>query len=430
MTQSKHNALLLVLGVIFVWTNPSCFADNVDKLFLSQAVSNPQSPLQRPKLEVAEWIALGDSYASGVGGGELLEDRRCLRFNDAYPIQMQSDDRLLEPIAARKFTNAACSGATTQDVLDWQLLDSEDSQLMYGSRPAFGTPQFATITIGGDDMDFFDLVNNCIYEFIPTRPCQEQLNHSLQLLHSPNFTKGLDTALARIIEKGRKAQGSSFKLYVTGYSRFFNDDTDRCSNETWSVWSGWPGSQPRLTKELRKTLNNMADDLNQAVSNAALRAQDHGVVLVPWSDETHGNRGCEERSLDAGNEDTNAWYYQLTSHDSDTEKGESIRHTIARIIDPLVKDANEFVKKHHEENDRSPVEINPNITTYQDFRHALSDAHNWGDQDGEKQNALIQIVRVFHPKTQWQNLIARKILHEVKKSGFKSMIDSPPLDNA
>ena len=59
------------------------------------------------------WTALGDSYASGVGSGTYLGGRRCLRYDAAYPVKMQSNDELGNgPTRKEKrlHQNVVCSG--------------------------------------------------------------------------------------------------------------------------------------------------------------------------------------------------------------------------------------------------------------------------------------------------------------------------------
>jgi hypothetical protein len=39
-----------------------------------------------------EWTAWGDSYASGVGSGNHVYERRCLCYDGAYPELIQGDE--------------------------------------------------------------------------------------------------------------------------------------------------------------------------------------------------------------------------------------------------------------------------------------------------------------------------------------------------
>src|SRR4051794_27643415 len=77
-------------------------------------------------------VALGDSYGSGVGSYLYYDDGTdCFRSPFAYPSQLAAATGL-------SLTLAACSGATTDDVLNEQLgLLSADTD-------------YVTITIGGN----------------------------------------------------------------------------------------------------------------------------------------------------------------------------------------------------------------------------------------------------------------------------------------
>lgn len=67
-----------------------------------------------------EWTAWGDSYASGVGSGDY-DGRRCLRYNQAYPVLMQDDPDKLLPGSGGKLNNVACSGAKADEVNAYQF---------------------------------------------------------------------------------------------------------------------------------------------------------------------------------------------------------------------------------------------------------------------------------------------------------------------
>lgn len=78
-----------------------------------------------------EWTALGDSYSSGVGAGEYTSNSyRCLRFDHAYPVLMNNDDRLPNKDhkdTTMKFNNVVCSGSNTTEVEAYQFYDKPTS---------------------------------------------------------------------------------------------------------------------------------------------------------------------------------------------------------------------------------------------------------------------------------------------------------------
>lgn len=90
-----------------------------------------------------EYVALGDSYSSGVGAGSYI-DEGCKRSSNAYP-QLWADAN-----GADSFSFVACSGATTGDVASEQL-----------SALGSGTT-LVSITVGGNDAGFSSVMTTCV----------------------------------------------------------------------------------------------------------------------------------------------------------------------------------------------------------------------------------------------------------------------------
>ena len=72
-----------------------------------------------------EWTALGDSYASGVGTVEYVDGRRCLRYDQAWPVLLNGDAQLAE--GDHIFNNVVCSGSHYSDVELYQLYDDDQT---------------------------------------------------------------------------------------------------------------------------------------------------------------------------------------------------------------------------------------------------------------------------------------------------------------
>ena len=90
------------------------------------------------------YVALGDSYSSGTGAGDYGDSGSCKRSANSYA-QLWADAH-----SVNSFTFAACSGAVTSDVLNGQI-----SSLS-------GDTNFVTITIGGNDAGFSNVMIDCI----------------------------------------------------------------------------------------------------------------------------------------------------------------------------------------------------------------------------------------------------------------------------
>lgn len=90
-----------------------------------------------------KYVALGDSYSSGTGAGDYGDSGSCKRSANAYA-QLWANSH-----APSAFSFVACSGATTSDVLANQVgAISADTALV-------------TISIGGNDAGFADVMTDC-----------------------------------------------------------------------------------------------------------------------------------------------------------------------------------------------------------------------------------------------------------------------------
>ncbi|MDQ0379351.1 SGNH/GDSL hydrolase family protein [Amycolatopsis thermophila] len=90
-----------------------------------------------------DYVALGDSYSSGVGAGSYLDSSSCKRSSNAYPV-------LYSGQTAASLNFQACSGAKTSDV--------RNNQLSALSRET----DLVTISVGGNDAGFAGVMQDCI----------------------------------------------------------------------------------------------------------------------------------------------------------------------------------------------------------------------------------------------------------------------------
>lgn len=72
---------------------------------------------------------------------------------------------------SHEFNNVIFSGAKTSDVAEYQLyLEDQPSgqpSWQYYPRPSSGKPNVGTLTVGGYDIDFPGILNNCIIDRFP-----------------------------------------------------------------------------------------------------------------------------------------------------------------------------------------------------------------------------------------------------------------------
>lgn len=138
-----------------------------------------------------DMVALGDSYAAGVGAG--AESGACRRTGGAYATlwAKTAEDRVSQVLAA-------CSGASSADVLAKQMDKLND-----------GT-DLVTVTVGSNDLGLVEALKMCA-DPSQAQACAVKLAE-IQTAVGTTLPAGLAKMFAGIAAKAPKA-----KLVVTGY---------------------------------------------------------------------------------------------------------------------------------------------------------------------------------------------------------------------
>ena len=177
----------------------------------------------------------------------------------------------------------------------------------------------ATLSIGGDDIDFPGILFNCILEtHLPTggppyRTCDDQRTHSWSLIRDLTLVSDISTLIGQIVTKGRAGQaGNNFKLYVTGYGQFFNSDTNACNDVTFARSANpTPDGKPHqmMTNAIRNEFNQMSLGLNAAIKTAVAQNSQNGVTYIDIDGALTGHRFCEEGINEPDQNNENLWLY-------------------------------------------------------------------------------------------------------------------------
>lgn len=195
------------------------------------------------------YVALGDSYSSGVGAGDYLPDSGdCRRSANAYPQLWAAAN------SPTSFAFVACSGATTSSVASGQLgvLDAATS--------------LVSVTAGGNDVGFADVMQDCVLGSEAT--CISSVDAAVAKMNSP-LPGSLDSLYA-----GIRAGAPAAQVVVLGYPRFYQ-------------LSG--GCIAGLTEAERAAINDASDVLNGVL---AKRAADAGFAFSSVVDEFTGHELC------------------------------------------------------------------------------------------------------------------------------------------
>ena len=140
------------------------------------------------------YVALGDSYSSGVGAGG--ETGSCSQSQNAYPVLWANSH------AHNSFTFAACSGAKTTDVSANQL-----GGLNSGTT-------LVSITIGGNDLGFSSIMVDC--NLYSDSTCVNEINAAENTART-QLPGWLDTLYSQI-----RTRAPNAKVVVLSYPRFYD----------------------------------------------------------------------------------------------------------------------------------------------------------------------------------------------------------------
>lgn len=199
-----------------------------------------------------DYVALGDSYSSGVGTGDYIDGSGgCKRSTDAYPELWASAH------GAVSLHFAACSGATTGDVTADQL------------DALSASTDLVTITIGGNDAGFTHVMLTCVIGSVGgPGACQDATEDAIDYVHDTLPGK-LDATYAAIEQDAPNAE-----VVVLGYPRLYTLDGS-CNIG--------------IGDTARQYVNDAADELDETI---AKRAANAGFEFVDVRDAFAGHGIC------------------------------------------------------------------------------------------------------------------------------------------
>jgi lysophospholipase L1-like esterase len=256
---------------------------------------------------LTDYIGLGDSYTSGEGAFDYLDgtdtpDNMCHTSRNSYPLLLTHD--LFSGAGGH---SVACSGAVIKDVgstdgnyrgqvrnvpslqqlQEFQalLLESVETNFIPGyiAQQRFvkrWQPRIATVSIGGNDIGFGSILQNCIMPHISRHmsdnTCYNTYEDRLELSRLVDRTVPRWTALYNQLK--REAPG--MRLYAIGYPQLA-DSAGSC------------GLNVQLDTSELEFAAGMVDYLNQSIQKAAVAAH---IPYVDISQALAGHRLCETAS--------------------------------------------------------------------------------------------------------------------------------------
>jgi lysophospholipase L1-like esterase len=165
---------------------------------LAAAITGTATPAKATT--AVNYVALGDSYSSGVGAGD--ESGSCDQSPNAYgPLWASAN-------SPASFTFAACSGATTSSVISSQLSSLSASTTL------------VSITIGGNDVGFSSIMETCVLD--STSACESAVS-AAETYANDTLPGDLNTLFADIAADAPNAQ-----VVVLDYPDFYDLSVPVC----------------------------------------------------------------------------------------------------------------------------------------------------------------------------------------------------------
>lgn len=197
------------------------------------------------------YVALGDSYAAGLGTRDYDPDSGdCYRGPAAYP-------NLVADSLGVALTFDACSSAKVDDVLGNQLGNLDEST------------GYVTVSVGGNDAGFTSVITTCALPSPVT--CWDEIEQANAYI-TDELPGRLDELYTAISEAAPNAG-----VAAVGYPRLFNGE--ECNLIS------------RISSEEQAELNATADLMATTISEAAER---HGFSFVDPRDAFTGHAVCDD----------------------------------------------------------------------------------------------------------------------------------------
>lgn len=194
------------------------------------------------------YVALGDSYASGVGAGNTSGS--CSQSPNAYPALWASAN------TPASFTFKACSGATTSTVISGQLSALNSSTTL------------VSVTVGGNDVGFTSIMETCVLE--STSFCESAVAKA-EAYANTTLPGNLGTLFADI-----RADAPNARVVVTDYPDFYDLSVPVCIG---------------LSSGDHQALDNGINDLDGVIQTAA---GNYGFYFADVRSQFSGHELCDD----------------------------------------------------------------------------------------------------------------------------------------
>src|SRR5919106_1134319 len=226
--------------------------------------------LAAPAAASADYVALGDSYTAGPLIPLQIQPFGCLKSNNNYAHIAQ------RAMAFRQFRDPSCSGAETEDMTQPQNVSPDGP-----TPPQFDSLQrdtrLVTITIGGNDIGFSSIAEDCFTFQRTGSPCRDQYVQNGRDEISERIAAA--APLVAAVFDGIRERSPQARVFVLTYAAIFPE------GDLLGCWPQMPVAEGDMVylREKQKELNAML------VEQAGL----HAVEVIDWYQASIGHDACK-----------------------------------------------------------------------------------------------------------------------------------------
>jgi lysophospholipase L1-like esterase len=217
------------------------------------------APAAAEDSELLNYVALGDSYTSGIGAPNIsvsplypAELQPCFQASPGYVDLLEARDDV------QLTANAACSGWTAT-MVPLQVEVASAAGLLNADTDV------VTITAGGNDVEFLGVLQACLRP-MTVKDCKARVE-AAETVAETKVLPALTNAYAAI-----RAKAPNAKIVALGYPHLFSPKF---------------GDNAYITDEAAKAFNNGTNTLNKVIRNTAKKFA--GTVYVDVTDEFAGH---------------------------------------------------------------------------------------------------------------------------------------------
>jgi hypothetical protein len=224
----------------------------------------------------ADWVGLGDSYAAGpLIPNQSLSPLGCLRSSRNFA-HIAATNR------AMTLADASCSGATTSDMTAPQSTSAGTNAPQFNALSA--ATKVVSLQIGGNDIGFTEILENCVTYNPFARPCQDRYGTGANDQINARIAAAAPKVAATI--QGIHQRSPAAKVLVVNYAAILPDTGSGCWPQVPFAYADVP-----YLRGKEKGLNTML--AQQAAANGATYVDDYTASIGKDACRSAGTRWVE-----------------------------------------------------------------------------------------------------------------------------------------